>query len=316
MAVMFSAVACKSRGVSAHDLLSQAFGKIDQDSIDVSINANIKTKTAGVTVEIPMKYSIKATGIKENPVMDIEFSTTMMNTETKGSMYIKDKVSYVVSAEGAKYKMPLEESYGQSTEEIQKKIEEIVSKLNLDELKDVFTLEADDFTYEESEMDDETIVTTEISGGAIKKAIKNLANWGIDSIPALLTDEGVDMDDFDADEIQAQIDQALNALEISAIKINFVINKDGYLVAYKIDMKISVDPSKIDLGDDMDLTAAGLEATTVEISLKIKINNPGEEVVIKAPNLDEYVTYEEYMDSMTSDYDFDYDFEDDFNFDF
>lgn len=211
LSLVFALASCEQ--LTAYQLVSDAVAKTNGlDAVDAEMKMNMKTVTSGITMDVPVTMSMKATGLKgENPIVSANMVMPILGEEMPIEVYNEGDDFYIVMAgEGMKMKA------GEYTEEydVSSDFMDVIKALPEDVLKDVEIVKNSDGTK---------TVSVAISDAVFAEVYKDL----LDS-----TKESAGGADLGAD------------VSVSGAKVEITVNKDGYVSSYKtsftMEMTISV----------------------------------------------------------------------------
>ncbi len=92
---VFSLSSCEK--LTTYGLVSEAIEKTEAlDSYEMNMSIDIQVKTMGVTTAVPMKYAVKAAGMKsENPVVSGNMVATILDQKVESAVYMNNSYIYV-----------------------------------------------------------------------------------------------------------------------------------------------------------------------------------------------------------------------------
>ncbi len=101
LAVVTGMTACQDEK-TVYQLYTEAQEKnANLDSIDATIEMQMKMDMSGTSMEIPMKYWVRASGLTgDKPVMRIDMDIEMMGADMKYDIYSADGWNYYTTEEG------------------------------------------------------------------------------------------------------------------------------------------------------------------------------------------------------------------------
>lgn len=215
----FSLVLFASCGkVTAYSLVSDAVAKNEAlDSFDADVDIDMSVKVSGVTVDVPMGYQIKASGLAgENPVTSTTMSVTSMGATIETNAYIEGEWCYVTML-GQNMKTKMDES----TEQYDgySSIESVFKPLPEALLADV-------------EITDNGDGTRSVSAAISDEEFAEIYQDFIDDMSASAGQEGAVLD-----------------LSVSNGKVDITVDGNGYVSVYKVsfEMNLKVESSGVSM---------------------------------------------------------------------
>ncbi len=191
---------------TAFNMVNDAIAKTDKlDSADAVIEMNIKMSTTGITMEMPVKMEMKASGLTgDSPIVRTITTMSIMGQETTMDMYQEGKTAYVTTG-GMSFKSSIDELGEDSDATAQ--MNQILKSFPEEVLKDVEII-----TDEDGAKSVEILLTKEVFG----ELFDELANS---------VGEG------------ANLGEDLT-YDFSDMKVKIKV-KDGYVVEYSVDFNMN-----------------------------------------------------------------------------
>ena len=266
-----------AKTADAYTLLKEAVEKTNAlDSIEAKMNAAVKMAAGGMTMEVPMKVEMQISGLKsEKPVSYVVTESELFSMKTVQRVYTDADTVYVDQGD-AKFKV------ARDSEEA----ENYSSSLQLDSFVKVLPEEALKDASVTENADGSKSVSADIPADVFASYFK-------DMMSSMASANAGDADELDG----AQFD-------VKSAHVDFTVLANGYLGIYNLAFNMDVTgPS----GED------GAETATIGYDMKVDTEyvEPGKDVTVTVPaDLDQYLTYDEYL-STTLDDDEDWDWDDD-----
>lgn len=246
------------------DILKAASEKWDTATgMDAQMKLDISQSSQGVTVDIGAEGNLKLAIIQSKPQMQMDFAMTALGETAIFSVYLDSEYVYI-NTPGMKIKTPIEqEASGENP----------FDALNKMESADLAEIEKYLLNPSVKEEDGCQIVTFTISGDHLNGATK-------DQLDNSLGDFGITLPDNGEDSGHTET-------TFSDIHFTCVINADGYLDTINMDMTMTME---IDGTSPLNPESTTEITSTTTLSMEIKANNPGKEVIITPPaDLDTYI---------------------------
>ena len=224
LSLVFALASCGE--LTAYQLVSDAVAKTTAlDAMDAELKMNMKTTTAGITMDVPVTMSMKATGLKgENPLVSANIVMQMFGQDVAVEVYREDDDFYIVmEGEGMEMKA------GEDTEEydVSSNFMDVIKALPEDVLKDVEIVKNADGTK---------TVAVAISDAVFAEIYKELVDSTKESAGGA-----------DADVV----------VSVSGAKVEITVDKNGYISSYKttftMEMALSVMGQEIKTTTEADI---------------------------------------------------------------
>ena len=237
---------------TAYELVKSAVEKTTAlDSSEMNLNMNMKMSLMGMTVEIPMKYSIKSAKEGEDTIALANMEMTVTGQSVKADIFVdKDYVYINEPNSNAKIKVSLKDDLAK-TYNVKSFSESIIKTLPEDILKDV-TVTKDD--------NGNRTVDVQISEEKFNELFKGYIDSALSG--AL-----------------SEISETDTTIKFSNTKVNITVDKNGYIskynLAFDMNMKMEMQGITMDINASCDSVCSFV--------------NPGTKVVVERPaDLDTY----------------------------
>lgn len=225
-ALVFAFCAC-GKEKSAYQIYTEAVKKNQElDSYELDLKMNMSVEADGVSMEVPLSYSIKSSGVQSgSPVFSGEMEMTISGITINVPVYSDGKYMYT-ELMGTKRKQPVEDG----DNDLQEMTDTVLSMFSEDKFEGVVAVKNDDGTKSiDLPLDNETF----------QGAYSNL----VDSMLGNLGEETADLNP---------------SINVSDAKVSVVINKDGYIekVDLKCDLKLtmSAEGESVDMNVSLDMS--------------------------------------------------------------
>lgn len=235
---------------------TNALRQIDMDlKLSLSIKASGDEDSSSLSMDIPINMNIKAIIDDDDKIdkMDMSMNMNVMSQSMEFSLIYLDEESYIYSNSGLGEQKFKQTGNINDTDDNSVMIEDMSSFLMLEDY-------IDEDILAESEVensDGETIIKLDLSAKELNKLLKEFVD---EFSSAMSSASGSSSGSILGDE---------DSMKITDSSIKLAIDKNGYISKTNFDITYE----------------AVIEGVTAEIGMKIKqsLNNPGEDVKIKAP---------------------------------
>ena len=243
IALMLALASCGE--VTAYQLVSDAIGKNEAlDAMDASVDMKMKMATQGVTLEMPLTGSVKASGLKgENPVALVNMQMSLMGQNIATSIYTEDGDAYVtMSVMGMSINRKVKAGEVPEDYDLGIVIESVVKRLPEEMLKDAEVVKNSDGTKTVA-----AVLPEESFGDIYNEIIGKMME-------------------------KANLDTDVN-MSLSDTHVEITVDKNGYLSAYKLLYKMNI--TMLTEGKEVKVDA--------DVETVITYHNPGAAVTVTPP---------------------------------
>jgi len=263
--MLITLMSCTPKKKTAYEIITDAQAKTNElDSLDMSVDMQLRLGTSGLTFSIPAIVEMKIAGVTtDSPKASIHADMSFLGVEIGMDLYYEDEYLYLSALE--------------STGKISTK--DLTDKLNTEDSSS----EAESFQDEYNKILEAALAEVEV--------IENTD--GSKTVSYVISGESMNtlinklMESSKSDEESSESVQA-SEIECSDIEVTQTISKDGYITVSDIKCDISVTQ---DLGEAGAALGMETSTSTYKIEATATLNNPGAQVEVTP--IEGYETFED-----------------------